>query len=615
MRDTQWHEKLRKSGFVSILDLALNVPEKYLDTRLSSSLQEGETATFSATCRSVGEKGGRLLVQMETSVPPYRIEAVIFHPKAYHKALFKPGLTHYLHGKIDRFNGHLQIVNPQKLSQVGDILPRYRSKLRQDVHRRLVAALVTKANLVGEGLDEGRADLIVRAHRPDGRWLALYRKFGGLGPRTVEALKYAEAWDHLRRMGGKRKRFEAMKQLVGDIGPFVENLPFALTAGQRAAIEAIRKDLRSDVAARRMVVGDVGSGKTMVILAAAVMAYPYRSILMAPTSILARQLYEEACTHLPDFVKTALVTQTKEEGAIDRAHLIVGTHALLYRELPDAPLVMVDEQHRFGTDQRKRLERLVAHGEKRPHFLQFSATPIPRTQAMIDAALVDVTLIEGTPFAKEITTRIVSKADFPRLLEHIEQETRENRQVLVVYPLVEESEHIGYRSLEESENFWKERFDGVYVTHGKDRRKDDVLGEFSKKGKILLTTTVIEVGISLPKLSTIVIVGAERMGLATLHQLRGRVGRTGLKGYCFLFTHDPTSERLKAFCQTTDGFEIARLDLKFRKSGDLLTGKLQSGKEFIWLDMAEDEKIVSEVKEALSAKDSRTGGTLRPADQ
>ena len=224
---------------------------------------------------------------------------------------------------------------------------------------------------------------------------------------------------------------------------------------------------------------------------------------------------------------------------------------------------------------------------------------------MIDSALVDVTLIESTPFVKDITTTVIGRKDFPRLLEHIEKETKEGRQVLVVYPLVEESEHIGYRSLEESEAFWKERFEGVFVTHGKDKNKDEVLQTFAEKGKILLATTVIEVGISLPNLSTIIIVGAERMGLATLHQLRGRVSRTGLKGYCFLFTNDVRNARLEAFCRTKNGFEIARLDLKFRQSGDLLDGKAQSGKAFRWLDMAEDEAILQAVMERLGSVQKR----------
>ncbi|WP_353661171.1 ATP-dependent DNA helicase RecG [Hydrogenimonas sp. SS33] len=602
-------EKLKKAGFSSLLELAVHTPHAYLDTRLSTVLQPGETHTVEGQVLQTRRVGERLVAAVRTPLVPAPLEMTVFHPKPYHSAIFKPGITLYLHGKIERFGTKWQMVNPKKLSSVGEIVPRYKCRVRQDVHRRIVASLVTVANLVGEGLDERQAELIVRAHRPDERWLRLYRRHGGLGPRTLEALKSAEALDYFKRMRKKRARFPSMAKLEGDIAPFLERLPFELTEDQKRAIAAIREDLRSDHAARRMVVGDVGSGKTMVILAAAAAAWPRRAILMAPTSILARQLYEEAKKWLPAYVETALVVQNGEEGDAQSAHFIVGTHALLYRDLPPAPLVMVDEQHRFGTEQRKRLEVLAGignrekgngngetgEGEARPHYLQFSATPIPRTQAMIDSALVDVTLIESTPFAKDITTTIIGRSDFAQLQAHIEKETEAGRQVLVVYPLVEESEHIGYRSLEESESFWRERFDGVFATHGRDKNKDEVLQAFAKEGKILLATTVIEVGISLPKLSTIVIVGAERMGLATLHQLRGRVSRTGLKGYCFLFTNDPKNARLKAFCQTKNGFEIARLDLKFRQSGDLLDGRAQSGKAFRWLDMAEDEGIVQAV--------------------
>ncbi|WP_456451555.1 ATP-dependent DNA helicase RecG, partial [Hydrogenimonas sp.] len=559
-----FEEKLKKAGFSSLLELAYHTPVSYLDTRLSARLVPGEVHTLEVTVLSVTRSGNRLVATVRTPLSPRPVEVTVFHPKPWHDALFKPGMKHFLQGKIDTFGPKLQMVNPQKIARPGEIVPRYKCRLRQDVHRRIVESLVTVANLVGEGLDEARAALIVRAHRPDAKWLALYKKHGGLGPKTLEALKFAEALDWFRRMAGKRVRFAAMAKLDHPLDDFLQKLPFELTEGQKKAIAAIREDLGGERAARRMIVGDVGSGKTMVILAAAMTAWPQKAILMAPTSILARQLYDEARRWLPDYMKTALVTQSLEEGSEEEAHFIIGTHALLYRDLPEAPLVMVDEQHRFGTEQRKRLEAAVngergtGNGErKKPHFLQFSATPIPRTQAMIDSALVDVTLIEGTPFEKDITTTVIGKRDFPRLLDHIEMETKEGRQVLVVYPLVEESEHIGYRSIEESKGFWRERFEGVFVTHGKDKEKDTVLRMFAKEGKILLATTVIEVGISLPKLSTVVIVGAERMGLATLHQLRGRVSRTGLKGYCFLFTHQPQSERLAAFAKTTNGFEIA----------------------------------------------------------
>jgi len=334
-----------------------------------------------------------------------------------------------------------------------------------------------------------------------------------------------------------------------------------------------------------------------VILAAAVIAGRERSVLMAPTSILAQQLYEEACKHLPDGMEVALVMQGRMEGDYHSAEFVIGTHALLYLEdLPEAALVMVDEQHRFGTRQRAMLEAMVSRGERRPHYLQFSATPIPRTQAMMESELIDVSLITRTPFEKKIHSRVIGRSDFPELLKHIESELEQEHQVLIVYPLVEESEEIPYQSIDEARGFWEKRFEGVYVTHGRDKNKEEVLLEFRERGRILLATTVVEVGISLPRLTTVVIVGAERLGLATLHQLRGRVGRNGLESWCYLYSHRPDNERLEKFCQTASGFEIARLDLAYRDSGDIVDGTIQSGQKFRWLDLAEDEKIVLRAK-------------------
>ena len=427
---------------------------------------------------------------------------------------------------------------------------------------------------------------------------------GGFKAGFVEVLKFVEAYNHLKKLRGKRIDFKAMEALNGPIDAFINHLPFTLTAEQQQVIAQIRSDLgNAKRAARRMVVGDVGSGKTMVILAAAMTALPHRSILMAPTSLLALQLYEEAQKHLPKEVKIALVMQGHDTGDYREADFIIGTHALLYKEdLPKAPLVMVDEQHRFGTKQRQILEALMdTDKDVRPHYIQFSATPIPRTQAMMESELIDVSLITTTPFEREVSTKVIGRPDFPALLEHIQDEIAQNHQVLIVYPLVEESTEIPYQSLEESRGFWEERFEHVYVTHGKDKEKEEVLLSFRQNGTILLATTVVEVGISLPKLTLIVIVGAERLGLATLHQLRGRVGRNGLQSWCYLFSNKPQNERLQKFCDTTNGFDIAKLDLKFRNSGDIIDGTIQSGQKFRWLDMAEDENVITRAKNRLEA--------------
>jgi ATP-dependent DNA helicase RecG len=219
---------------------------------------------------------------------------------------------------------------------------------------------------------------------------------------------------------------------------------------------------------------------------------------------------------------------------------------------------------------------------------------------MMQSELIDVSLITSTPFEKDITTRVIDKGDFAELLEDISDEIVQEHQVLIIYPLVEESQEIPYQSLDEGRGFWEKRFKNVYLTHGKDKKKDDVLREFRDNGDILLATTVVEVGISLPRLTLIVIVGAERLGLATLHQLRGGVGRLGLKSWCYLFTNNKKSERLKSFTQTMSGFEIAKLDLKFRNSGDIVDGTIQSGMQFKWLDLGEDEHIVKVAKDRVN---------------
>jgi ATP-dependent DNA helicase RecG len=485
---------------------------------------------------------------------------------------------------------------PKSIRQIGKITPKYKTVLKESEIASLMEAYITEQNLFNEGLDSKEVTTLMHIHFP--KSMEEVYVDGNFKAEFVNVLKFVEAFNHIKKLHGKRADFPAKRALNGNIEPFVNNLPFTLTKEQEEVIAQIKIDLqREEKAAKRMIVGDVGSGKTMVILASVMMALPHKSILMAPTSLLALQLYEEACKHLPKSVNIALVMQGKDKGDYAQADFIIGTHALLYKDdLPEASLVMVDEQHRFGTKQRHSLEALVSSGDKKPHFLQFSATPIPRTQAMMQSELLDVSLITTTPFEREVLTQTISRPDFPNLLTHIKEEIAQKHQVLIIYPLVEESREIPYQSLEESRGFWESKFDNVYVTHGKDKQKEEVLLAFREEGDILLATTVVEVGISLPRLTLIVIVGAERLGLATLHQLRGRVGRNGLKSWCYLYSNSTENFRLEQFTKTTNGFDIAKLDLKFRDSGDILDGTIQSGQRFKWLDMAEDEEVVAYAK-------------------
>lgn len=585
-------EKFKKLGIYTLAELAVIAPARYEDRMLYETLHEEKEQAIDATVEAVRQSPRSAVIALYVHNFGHRIEGVFFNPRPFMLRPFVVGERGIFFGRISCKQGHCQMHHPQPISESGTITPRYKTKLRTDVMARLVQHYLRADTLRAEGLPADVVAALLSVHFPT---RVPPREFT---PEQRRALKYTELFTYMRALRNKRRDFTAIAPLRGEWRAWAMRLPFVLTDEQIAAIEAIERDLERDVSAKRMIVGDVGSGKTMVILAAALIARPHRAVLMAPTTLLAQQLYEEAQKFLSDLAIT-LVTNASKKPIPDSVDLMIGTHALLYRELPEAALVMVDEQHRFGTAQRHRLEKMLSQGSCRPHYLQFSATPIPRTQAMIDSAHIDVSLITKTPFKKDITSRVIRKPDFRELMAHIRDEIAQQHQVLLVYPLVDQSEALAYQSLEEARAFWESRFEGVYVTHGKDKGKEKVLQCFRDEGSILLATTVVEVGISLPRLSTVVIVGAERLGLATLHQLRGRVSRTGLKGYCFLYTNAETSPRLDAFITTDNGFDIAALDLQFRQSGDLLTGSMQSGKKFQWFDMGEDDAIAREVRAAL----------------
>jgi len=587
--------KFKKLGISSWCELALMIPHSYEDLRLHDKMQIGLAQLIDATVESVHRAPNSIQINFFVHNFGHTIHGVLFHPKPYMLHQYKVGQREYLYGVIDCKSGNCTMPMPKKISSVGFITPKYKSALRSDAMLRFVQNNLTCENLKSEGLCEEIIDEVLKLHFPTDEILHVNE----LPSKILYALKYMELFSYMRLLAGKRRYFSASASIQGSYKEWASSLPFELTCEQINAIEDIRKDLAKDVSARRMIVGDVGSGKTMVILASVVMSQPKRSILMAPTTILANQLFEEAKKFIPH-VKSVLITNKSKKTPLDEFDFIIGTHALLYRELPQADLVMVDEQHRFGTAQRNMLEKLVSSGETKPHYLQFSATPIPRTQAMIETAHIDVSLITSTPYKKDISSSVIHKSDFKDLLSHIKSEIDKNNQILLVYPLVEQSEVLEYQSIEEARSYWEKNFEDVYVTHGKDKDKEDVLLEFREKGNILIATTVVEVGISLPRLTTVVIVGAERLGLSTLHQLRGRVSRTGLKGYCYLYTNQKSSDRLDKFVDTQSGFDIANLDLKFRKSGDLLKGTNQSGTQFKWVDLAEDEDVVKSVKRDLS---------------
>lgn len=590
-------EKFSKLHINSFCELALCTPHSYEDYRVHTSLVEHKAQLIDATVESVYRAPNSIQITFFVHNFGHQLTGVMFRPKPYMMHQFSVGSRDYFYGVIECKMGHCTMSMPKKVTQIGAITPKYKTALRSDVMLRFVQKHLTLEHLLEEGVPKNIAQKLLSLHFPSEDNFPTIET----DEEMLYALKFTELFVYMKQLSAKRRYFEALFSQKCHYEAWSKTLPFTLTHEQLHAIEDIKQDLAKPTAAKRMIVGDVGSGKTMVILASAYMVGKNRSILMAPTTILANQIYEEAQKFLPS-LNIALVTNKTKKCDLEEFDFIIGTHALLYRELPQAALVMVDEQHRFGTQQRNKLEKLVSEGVKKPHYLQFSATPIPRTQAMIETAHIDVSLITSTPFQKDIASRVIGKKDFSQLLEHIKAEIVQQHQVLLVYPLVEQSEMLEYQSIDEARGYWERNFSNVYVTHGKDKEKERVLEEFRDKGDILLATTVVEVGISLPRLSTVVIVGAERLGLSTLHQLRGRVSRTGLKGYCYLYTNKESSKRLEEFVVTQSGFDIANLDLQFRKSGDLLRGVNQSGSQFKWVNLAEDAHVVRDVKESLTLK-------------
>ena len=403
-----------------------------------------------------------------------------------------------------------------------------------------------------------------------------------------------------------------------DLASFYAGLPFTLTGAQQRAIEEILADLKKGTPMNRLVQGDVGSGKTMVAAAAACCAARNgkQTALMAPTEILAEQHYASlSALFAPMGITVALLTgsmtvkekrsvrQALEEGTVQIA---VGTHALISEStvFHDLGLVITDEQHRFGVGQRSRLS---AKGDA-PHLLVMSATPIPRTLALLMYGDLDVSILDELPPGREaVDTFLVGESYRERINAFIRKQVAEGHQCFVVCPAVEENDALDVKSA----TVWAQTLQQtvfpdlrVALLHGqmKGAEKEAAMAAFARQeADVLVATTVIEVGVDVPNATLMVIEDADRFGLSQLHQLRGRVGRGKSKSYCILTTHNRNAEtlqRLKALCKTTDGFKIAEEDLKLRGPGDFF-GSRQSGlPAFHMADLDFDLELLKQAQQA-----------------
>lgn len=389
---------------------------------------------------------------------------------------------------------------------------------------------------------------------------------------------------------------------------FYKSLPFDLTNAQKRSIKEIVTDMREPKPMHRLLQGDVGAGKTFVAMCAALLAIESGAqvALMAPTQILAEQHYLTFRKWLdPLDVHVGLKTSGRKESSqgAGKAQILVGTHAILYDDeaFDDLGLVIIDEQHKFGVEQRS---KLVQQGVM-PDVLVMTATPIPRTLTLTIYGDLDVSILDERPMGRgKVVTALRPKAKVSDVTKFVKQQLEEGRQVYLVYPLVEESDSLKAESAITQHEKWQTRLKNfeVGLLHGKlsSEEKELVMGEF-RDGKmdVLVSTTVIEVGVDVPNANLMVIYNAERFGLSQLHQLRGRIGRGEHKSYCILVTDGKSAdamEKLKVLASTDDGFKIAEADLKLRGPGDVL-GTQQSGiADLSFVDFLADAELVRQAR-------------------
>jgi len=431
-------------------------------------------------------------------------------------------------------------------------------------------------------------------------------------------MKYEELFEFMFKINylkeEKKKKENGIKRDVKreDVDKFIKTLPFELTSDQQKAIDEILKDMNDKTKMNRLLQGDVGSGKTIVSILAIYINYlsGHQSALMAPTEILAiqhynniRELFEklnmnvELLTGSTNKKEKEIIYKGLENGSVD---LVIGTHALIQEDVKYANLglVITDEQHRFGVNQRANLKNKGVS----PDVLYMSATPIPRTYALTIYGDMDVSIIKEVPKGRlPVKTILKKESEITSVLESMHEELKKKHQIYVIAPLIEESENSDLTNVLELKDKMNLAFGSKYnidIVHGKmaSGAKELIMNEF-KKGDIdiLISTTVVEVGVDVANASMIVIFNAERFGLSTLHQLRGRVGRSKIQSYCILISNSD-AKRLEVMEETNDGFEISEEDFKLRGHGDLFGTKQSGDMTFKMADLRQDYKILVQAK-------------------
>jgi ATP-dependent DNA helicase RecG len=630
---------LAKLGVHTVLDLMELFPRTYLSRTVDPSLAElqvGENVAFTAEISWVDDRPsstGKKILHVGVNDKALGLECVWFRYPPNYLQIFKPGKTIWLSGTLSSYNDQLQINHPDfevldSESEDNDfwksrlLLPVYplTEGLTQSLMRRLI---YTCFEQYASYIDEILPDFLLQKHSFSPRRVALQMMHFAQKQEQADQMRRRFAYEefffsqilwarhkayHVQNIYGIT--FENKKVLTSELK---KKLCFDLTAAQKRVIREIFEDMCSARQMSRLIQGDVGSGKTIVTIFAMLLAVEngYQAALMAPTEILAEQHYQNFLAFLDGMGIMIILlkggsykgkAEQKKQIADGSAQIILGTHALIQKDVDFAKLgfVAVDEQHRFGVEQRA----MLAKGKSHPDLLYLSATPIPRSLAMTVYGDLQVSLIdEMPPNRKPVITYYRSERKLDTVFADVEKELRKGRQAYFVCPLVEESEKL---ALLDAQRLYEHLRDKIYrsfpieLLHGRmpAKEKDAIMQRFkSGEIKILVSTTVIEVGVDVANASVMVIEHAERFGLAQLHQLRGRVGRGADQAYCFLIGHHPLSsmarERLNVMTRSTDGFVIAEKDLELRGPGEFF-GYEQSGMpQFRFANLILDQSILS----------------------
>lgn len=600
----------------------------------------GEEVTVTGKVTSINEVGYGKKKRLEVTISDESgtLKGVWFRGASYFKRIFKKGELVAFFGQAKRYGRSISIAHPEvdKISDEGDleafsrifpIYPGSKELSKTRVTSTLVQTWMKQILSETEITEFIPTEILQDLNLPDRK--VAYRMIHfpedhGEHKKALERFKFEELFlfelsmEKIHHTIEERKSghiFKEMGKLTTTY--FSELIPFELTEGQKQSLGDIKKDVRSGRQMNRLIQGDVGAGKTIVAIGAILMALDngFQTAFVAPTEILAEQHFRTLSEHFKELGVNIRLLVGGQKAALRRdiltdieggnCHIVVGTHAVIQKEVKfhNLGLAVIDEQHRFGVKQRAELLNKGEH----PHILVMSATPIPRSLAMTVYADLDISIIKGLPAGrKPIRTAIRSHKKREDVMSFVKQEVEDGGQVYVIYPLVEESEALDLKDATAGFEKILKRFPEfkIGLLHGrlKSEEKDEVMKAFIKNEiQILVSTTVIEVGVDVPNASVMIIEHAERFGLSQLHQLRGRIGRGERQSYCILMPDVKVSKsgafRLKTMEETNDGFKIAEADLQLRGPGDFLGTKQSGLPDFKVADIVEDQFILAQAKE------------------